>query len=231
MFIAIYLLAYFKVFHNWDPKLRPDASSCFISFAHGTPAAILASLAISTHPQRGFAAENTPFQNLVLDYSSAYFLTDLVHYLYFNPSDILFIGHHLATLFVFLTCRFLVYHGAFAILGLLVLAEVTSACQNTWTLASVRRGDVEIAARLYDAMSPIFYASYSVVRGFVGPAFVYQMGVFYLSGKADNVIPRWISVSWIIVVVGAISVSILWISNLWIDLYRQKRKAMEKKAR
>lgn len=228
-FLAIYLLAYLKVFKNWDPILRPEASSCLISYAHGTPAAVLASLAIFTHPQRGFAAQNTDFQNLVLDYSSAYFLTDLCHYLYFNPSDVLFIGHHLATLFVFLTCRYIVYHGAFAILGLLVLAEVTSFCQNTWTLASVRRKDVVFAARLYDAMSPMFYAFYSIVRGFVGPAFVYRMGVFYLSGKADHVIPRWISVSWIVVVVGAISVSILWIANLWIDLYREKKQVIKKK--
>ena len=36
-----------------------------------------------------------------------------------------------------------------------------------------------------------FYAFYSVVKGFIGPLFLYKMGVF-LSRAGDHVIPRWI---------------------------------------
>ncbi|XP_042496394.1 TLC domain-containing protein At5g14285 [Macadamia integrifolia] len=231
MFLFIYLVALFGIFRNWNPKLRPEASSCAISLAHGTPAVLLAALAILKvdQSQRGFASPNTSFQNTVLDYSIAYFLMDLLHYLIFFPSDLLFIGHHLATLFVFLTCRYMVFHGAFAILVLLVLAEITSGCQNIWTLASARRADVPAASRLYKLLSPPFYAFYSVVRGLAGPAFVYKMGIFYASGAADNVIPRWVSLSWLVVVVMAISVSILWVSNLWLDLYRERSKKLSKK--
>ncbi|KAF6156902.1 hypothetical protein GIB67_000442 [Kingdonia uniflora] len=230
MYLIIYLLAYFGVFRNWDPKLRPEASSCLISFAHGTPAVILASLAVKTQlSNRGFASPNSNFQNMVLEYSIAYFLMDLVHYLIFFPSDVLFIGHHLATLFVFATCRYLVIHGAFAILVLLVLAEVTSFCQNTWTLASARKGDLGSASRLYQVLSPPFYVFYSIVRGFAGPLFVYEMGAFYLSGAADNVIPRWLWVSWMIVVVTAIGVSIMWIANLWVELFRDRNEKVEEK--
>ncbi|KAJ8775033.1 hypothetical protein K2173_020037 [Erythroxylum novogranatense] len=131
---------------------------------------------------------------------------DLLHYLIFYPSNVLFIGHHLATLFVFLTCRYLVQHGAYAILALLVLAEVTSACQNAWTLANARRMNNEFAAKVFDVLSPPFYVFYSVARGFLGPYFVYQMGSSYISG--------WVWVSWLIVVTLAIFVSILWVSNL-----------------
>lgn len=229
MFFVIYLIAHFIVFRSWSPKIRPEASSCLISLAHGTPAVFLASFAILADPSRGFASSNTQFQNLVLDYSIAYFLMDLLHYIIFVPSDVLFIGHHLATLFVFITCRYLVSHGAFAILFLLILAEVTSFCQNAWTLANARKADVVFAAKLYDFLSPPFYALYSVVRGLVGPYFVYEMGVFYLSGAADSVIPRWVWVSWIVVVLTAISVSILWISNLWVELYRKRTGKLEKK--
>lgn len=229
MYLIIYLIARFIVFKNWSSKLRPEASSCLISLAHGTPAVFLATHAILCDPNRGFASINTDYQNLVLDYSIAYFLMDLIHYLIFSPGDILFIGHHLATLFVFVTCRYLVYHGAFAILVLLVLAEVTSFCQNTWTLANARKEDSAIAAKVYAFLSPPFYAFYSVVRGFLGPTFVYKMGEFYLSGRGEDVIPRWVWVSWIIVVVGAISVSILWISNLWIELYRERTSNVDEK--
>lgn len=230
-YLILYLLAYFIIFRSWSQKLRPEASSCAISLAHGTPAVFLAAAAILSDPARNFHSPNTPFQSLVLDYSIAYFLMDLLHYLIFYPSDLLFIGHHLATLFVFMTCRYLVYHGSFAILVLLVLAEVTSLCQNVWTLASARRSDVKFAAKVYDILSPPFYALYSVVRGFLGPYFVYRMISFYLSGAADSVIPKWIWIPWLVVVVMAISVSILWISNLWIEFFREKEKISEKKVR
>lgn len=229
MFLIIYLIAYFIIFPNWSPKFRPEASSCAISLAHGTPALFLASRAIFSDPNRGFASINTNSQNSVLDYSIAYFLMDLCHYLIFYPSDLLFIGHHLATLFVFVTCRYVVFHGGYAILILLVLAEVTSFCQNTWTLASARRGDSRVAKRVYDFLSPPFYAFYSVVRGLAGPMFMYEMSKFYWSGAADDVIPRWVWVSWVIVVVMAISVSILWISNLWVDFYRERTGTIQKK--
>ncbi|KAJ4827314.1 hypothetical protein Tsubulata_003261 [Turnera subulata] len=228
-FLFIYLTAQFVVFRNWSPKTRPEASSCLISLFHGTPAVFLASHAILSDPGRGFSSPNTREQNTVLDFSIAYFLMDLIHYLIFSLADVLFIGHHLATLFVFLTCRYTVSRGAYAILTLLVLAEVTSACQNAWTLASLRRGDAKLAARVYDLLSPPFYAFYSVVRGCLGPYFVYRMGASYLSGVGDSVIPRWVWVSWICVVVTAISVSILWITNLWVQLYRDKCGKLEKK--
>ncbi|KAH6792207.1 DNA-binding storekeeper [Perilla frutescens var. hirtella] len=228
-YLILYLVAYSILFRSWASKLRPEASSCAISLAHGTPAVFLAARAILSDPARDFHTANTPFQNLVLDYSIAYFLMDLVHYLIFYPTDVLFIGHHLATLFVFVTCRYVVYHGAFAILVLLILAEVTSFCQNVWTLASARRSDLEIAAKVYDLLSPPFYALYSVVRGFFGPYFVYRMFTFYLTGATDNVIPKWVWISWLLVVVAAISVSILWILNLWIVFFREKKKNAEKK--
>ena len=231
MFLGVYLVGYFIVFSNWSPKIRPEAASCLISLAHGTPVVFLASYAILADPNRGFAACNTGFQKMVLEYSIAYFIMDLLHYIIFFPSDVLFIGHHLATLFVIATCRYVVSHGSFAVLSLLVLAEVTSACQNTWTLASARRSDVEFAAKVFDFLSPPFYVLYSLVRGFIGPYFVYKMVVFYMGGSVDGLIPRWLWISWVGVVLTAIVVSIMWISNLWVELYRYRRRKLEKKVR
>ena len=79
---------------------------------------------------------------------------------------------------------------------------------------------------LYELLSPPFYAFYYVVKGFIGPLFLYKMGVF-LSEAGDHVIPRWIWVSWIIVVLLAILVSILWISNLWVGLYRERKTKLQ----
>ncbi|KAJ0976974.1 hypothetical protein J5N97_012448 [Dioscorea zingiberensis] len=212
-------------------KHRLEATSCFISLFHGTPAVFLAVFAIQTQPSWGFAYPNTNFDNLVLDFSIAYFTVDLLHYLILIPGDYLFIAHHLATLFVFVTCRYLVLHGAFALLVLLVLAEVTSLCQNIWTLAGLRKSELPNAAKLYKFLSLPFYALYTLMRAFAGPLFFYKMSAYYLSGKANDVIPNWVSVSWIIVVGGAIGVSILWILNRWIELHKEKFGNSEKKDR
>lgn len=230
MFLLVYLFAYFVVFRNWGPKHIAQASSCLISMAHGTPAVLLAinALTKSQLPLSSFASPNTSSQNIVLDYSIAYFLLDLLHYLVFFPSDVLFISHHLATLYVFMTCRFVVRHGASALLVLLVLAEITSLCQNVWSLAGFRKADTPAALKLYDYLSPRFYAFYCVFRVILGPLFVLKMGIFFVSGAAEAVIPRWAWISWMVVITSAIFVSILWVSNNWIEWFRE-RSGVQKK--
>lgn len=231
MFCLIYLVGYSIVFLNWNPKHRPDASSSFISLFHGTPAVLLAVFALLTQPSWSFASPNTGIDNLVLDFSIAYFTVDLLHYLILIPRDYLFIAHHLATLFVFITCRCLVLHGSFALLVLLVLAEITSPFQNIWTLSRLRQTESSHAAKLHQFLSLPFYTLYTIMRGFAGPLFFYKMSAYYLSGKADDVIPRWVSILWVIIIGSAIGVSILWISNHWAELRNECRYDAEKKQR
>ncbi|XP_073291912.1 TLC domain-containing protein At5g14285-like [Primulina huaijiensis] len=192
MYFIIYLTAFFIFFWARAPDLRPKASSCSISLAHGTPAVFLSSYVILSDPSIHFHSPNS-LQNLVLEYSIAYFLMDLLHPLVFSSTDVLYIDHHLCTLFVFLICRYVAYHGAFAILVLLILAEVTSFCQNLWTLAGARRSDLKFAAMLYDFLSPPFYAFYTIIRGFLASYFVYQMLV---RGAGHGAIPQWVWISW-----------------------------------
>ncbi|XP_071722777.1 TLC domain-containing protein At5g14285-like [Rutidosis leptorrhynchoides] len=223
-FIIIYMISYFIIFKSWTPKTRPEASSCIISLFHSTPAVVFSLYAVLSAADPSFSSANTVVQSAVLDYSIAYFLTDLIHYLIFYPSDVLFIGHHLATLFVFVTCRYVTFHGACAILGLLILAEVTSACQNAWTLAGLRKDDVEFAQKVFDVLSLPFYAFYSVIRGFSGPYYVYKMTSFYVGAGEELPIPKWAWMSWIVVVLTAIGVSILWVSNLWVEFFKRSGK-------
>lgn len=227
MYISIYLIGYSTLFKKWDPKKRVDASSCLISLTHGTPAVFLSIYANFLHPQKPdnhFAAQNTPFQATVLDFSIAYFLIDTLHYLIFIPNDYLFIAHHLAVLYVFITCRYVVCYGASPILLLLALAEVTSLCQNTWSLARCQKDEVKAAARLYGGLSPYFYGFYTVVRGVLGPLLVYKMMVFYLNGGGDGVVPMWVWCSWMVVIVNAILLSVLWVSNLWFEFFKERSK-------
>ncbi|VVB04189.1 unnamed protein product [Arabis nemorensis] len=226
IFIFVYLLGYLFIFRRWTPESRPLASSCLISLLHGISAVYLATRALISDPNRGFSSGNTQSQNSVLDFSSGYFLADLLHLAVFpSPAggDSLFAAHHAAVLFVFLTCRYMVAHGACALLALLVVAEATSACQNSWTLAAARGPDAPIAVGIRRFVTLPFYASYSVCRCVVAPLFIVRMTWFYVTGGADDVIPRWVWVSWTVVIVVAVTVSILWIWNLWVLFFRENR--------
>lgn len=234
LFSVVYFLGYFIIFKDWKEKVRADASSCVMSLVHGTPATILSIYSMLQYSHNSFqnldfSTKNSPFQEMILEYSIVYFLADLLHYLLFYPTDVLFIAHHLATLYVFLTCRFIVYHGATTLIGLLVLAEITSPFQNIWSLARYRRIDTPMAAELYEKLSPMFYMLYSLVRGILGPLFVYKMGLAFASGKADGVISRPMWMSWMVVIVSAILVSILWVMNLWVGLFRERKRKQLKK--
>ena len=79
-------------------------------------------------------------------------------------------------------------------------------------------------------MSLPFYAFYSVVRRILGTLVVSKMGVFYASGAARNIIPKWAWVSWMVVIVAAILVSILWGLNLWIDWFKERSRRVQKKS-
>uniref|UniRef100_A0A7N0VI71 TLC domain-containing protein n=1 Tax=Kalanchoe fedtschenkoi TaxID=63787 RepID=A0A7N0VI71_KALFE len=226
-FVSVYIFAYFVVFRRWSPKIRPDAASCAISIAHGTPAVLLAAHALMSHTSTGgqsFGGRNSETDNMVLDFSIAYFVVDLGHLLVFAPADVLFIGHHVATTYVFATCRYLVGYSASAILKLLIIAEITSGVQNLWTLAAARKAEVAAAEKLYRMVSPLFYVAYTVARGVVGPVVIWEMGAFYWrSGGGGGVIPAWVWGSWMAVIVAAVVVSQLWILNLWLVWLGERR--------
>ncbi|KAJ6318860.1 hypothetical protein OIU76_014252 [Salix suchowensis] len=208
-FISMYFLGYFVFFRNWEPRQRKDASSCLMSLAHGSPAVLMAIRAL-LHSQTvgSFASPNSALENTVLEFSTAYFLADLLHYMVFFPDETLFILHHIATLYVFVTCRYMIHFGAQGLALLLVLAEVTSACQNVRSIAGNRKADVPAAARLHDLLAAPFYALYSLVRGILGPICLFKMGVFYLNGGAAGLIPAWAWISWMVVIGSAILAAI-----------------------
>ncbi|KAL1193566.1 TLC domain-containing protein [Cardamine amara subsp. amara] len=232
IFIFVYLIGYLFIFRRWSPESRPLASSCLMSLLHGVAAVVLSTRALVSNPNRGFSSPNNQSQNSVLDFSSAYFFADLLHLSVFpSPAggDSLFAAHHAAVLFVFLTCRYLVAHGACALLALLIIAEATSVCQNSWTLADARGPDAPLAVSVHRFVTLPFYASYSVCRCVLAPLLIFKMTWFYVSGGADDVIPRWVWVSWTVVIFTAVTVSILWIWNLWVLFFQEKYSKFAKK--
>ncbi|CAN6358025.1 unnamed protein product [Urochloa humidicola] len=237
MFASIYLVGYFIVFRRWGARTRAEAASCFTSLFHGTPAALLAlRAALPRHRAADgalalLAAPNTAAEALVLDFSTAYFTVDLAHYLIFLPDESLFVAHHLATLYVLATCRHAAGAGAAALLPLVVLAEATSAAQNAWTLAGMRRLDSPVAARVHAALSLPFYAAYTAARAALGPAwFVRMVRFFYASSGGGGRVPAWAWVSWTVVIGAGTVLSILWVGNLWLEYFRERKEYKQMKS-
>ncbi|KAL2335216.1 hypothetical protein Fmac_016429 [Flemingia macrophylla] len=229
LYVSIYLVGYFIVFRKWSPDDRPEASSCFLSLFHGTPAAVLAAAAILSADSRSLDATNTGFQNLVLDNSAAYFVVDLVHLALFfrGGEEAMFVAHHLATLFVLVTCRHVASGGAVAVLALVALGEATSAFQDAWRLGRLRRSEAPRVARACDALTVPFCCLYTVLRGVFGPCVVVRMVVVYSRGKGT--VATWVCVSWVVVVSLAIVGSLVWVSSLCVQVYIEKKGKVEEK--
>ncbi|GLJ05425.1 hypothetical protein SUGI_0018030 [Cryptomeria japonica] len=223
-FITQYSLAYFILFRKYRKPERWEAASCTISMAHGPLVTVLAAYDIAVSKWQ-LDAPNTGLERAVMEYSIAYFMVDLFHYLLFVPGKLLFVAHHLATAFVMASCRFYAGHGAQALMALLCVAEITSACQNTWSLSMfAMHVEPTRARRIHEAVCVPFYVLYSVARGIVAPLLAWRLSCFYLGGRADGVMPRWLVQCWMGIVVLAILASVLWVVDLWVEFFRACRK-------
>jgi hypothetical protein len=219
MFAVIYLVGYFVIFRNWRGRPRFDASSCGISLVHGTLSAILATQDILSQPW-ALDAPNSLRQKQIMEYSMAYFFIDLLNYMYAAPDDFLFIGHHIATFTYMFSCRYVTGYGATSVMCLIAAGEATSPVQNIWTLARMSRNESPLAKRIYTSLSPPFTVYFTLVRGILGPYLVWELGKFYLAGKADAVVPRWLAYCWMFKIAFAIFGSMVWVYKLWVGLIK-----------
>jgi hypothetical protein len=195
-----------------------------MSIIHGTASTILTvyNLMHIQDPLNRLDAKNTPFQNALMEFSSAYFVIDLLHYAIYVPDQILFILHHIATTTYMFSCRFYTHHGAISVMALLGLAESTSLMQNIWSISSIYG-----YWKLHQILNVFFIPLYTIARGVLGPLLTWKLCVFYLPGGADHVIPRWLVSYWMFTVVFAITGSILWVSTKWVKLFSGSSKIQQ----
>lgn len=219
MFVFVYLIAYYRLFSGWKQKARFEAASCSMSMIHGTVTTILSALEFFRNPWK-LDAPNTPIQNVVMEFSMAYFLVDLLHYILFVPEDVKFILHHLATSIYMMSCRYYTKHGALSVMALMGLGEVTTPLQSIWTVARLGRDDSYLAKRIYESTSLLFTIFFTITRGITAPILAWKLFEFYLSNQAKDVIPFWLAASWMAMVSVGLAGSIMWVYSLWVGLRR-----------
>lgn len=219
LFAALYAFGYFIILKNWKGKNRFEAASCGISFVHATIVCILSAHDMRSNPWK-LDAPNTDLENKIMEFSTAYFVVDLLHYLLANPSDHLFIFHHIATSFYLVTCRYYAGHGGLSAISLIAAGESTTPLQNVWTISRMAKTESALANMIYSSVSPFFTVYFTVVRCIVGPWLAWKLASFYLAGKADAVIPYWMASSWMVTVILALFGSTIWVYKLWTGLIR-----------
>ncbi|KAJ7518775.1 hypothetical protein O6H91_20G008200 [Diphasiastrum complanatum] len=231
LFVMLYALGFFMIFRKWKGRDRFEAASCGLSLVHGIVCTVLATYDVVCTEWK-LDAPNTLLENKIMEFSIAYFIVDFLHYLYAAPDDYLFILHHIATSTYMFSCRYYTCHGAKSATSLIAVGEITSPLQNIWTLARMARNESPFARQIYLSLSPPFTFIFTFFRVFVGPYMLWELGKFYLTGKADAVIPTWLAYSWILKSALAVCGSMIWVYKLWVGLYRfyTRQHGRDKKA-
>ncbi|KAI5055568.1 hypothetical protein GOP47_0029089 [Adiantum capillus-veneris] len=212
LFIAIYAVGYFSLFPQWKYKARFEAASCSMSLVHGAISFTLAAYNLLHVPWQ-LDAPNSPHQNSLMDFSIAYFLVDLLHYVLFVPEDYKFIFHHVATSIYMLTCKYYVGHGAVSVMALMAVGEITTPLQSVWTIARLGRVISPRAKRIYESASLPFTILFTVARGIVGPILTWKLCKFYLLNEGRQVIPFWLAALWMGMVVIGMAGSVMWMQS------------------
>ncbi|KAH7414883.1 hypothetical protein KP509_14G016000, partial [Ceratopteris richardii] len=229
-FTGLYLLGYWVVFARRWPRGAVDrfkAASCCMSILHGTSTSIyMLNLFYTDKQQDGggensstmkfwlasrLGAANTRFEEAIMEYSTAYFLVDLVHYLLFVPNQPLFVLHHVFTSSYMLSCRFYTGHGAFSTIILFVVGESTSFLQNVWTISLLTH-----SAKLFNLLNVPFLIMFSIFPGVLTPWATWQLCLYFLfSREASAVVPFPLAHYWMWSVFMGISGSLYWVSTHW----------------
>eukprot|EP00850_Spirogloea_muscicola_P009316 SM000052S17708 [mRNA] locus=s52:255312:255951:+ [translate_table: standard] len=164
-----------------------------------------------------------------MEFSIAYFAADMAHLLAAARDDLHFIAHHAVTLAYIISCRYYTGHGAMSVVALVFLGEVTNPLQNVWTIAKMASARGSTGARaLYEALTLPFVVIYTLVRLVACPIGVWTLQSFYMSGKADAVIPHWLSACWMAMSWLAIAGSAAWVARLWPDVLRRHPPKIQK---
>ena len=171
LFIAVYMASsQLLLFVPGGAKLTPlqrfrSASKCMAT----THATIVVFAALIDRP-RGplkeweYLAANTKLQSMVMDVSSAYFVADSAHMLYWRITDVGFHLHHVLCVAYAMSCRYFAQRGGVTVLVASALGELTNPIQGLLWVAQQLDYDA-----LISVLFPAFVTQLVLIRCVISP--------------------------------------------------------------
>ena len=171
LFVAVYLVtSQLMLFVPGGAKLTPlqrfrSASKCMAT----THALVVVFAALIDRPRAPlkeweYLAANTKLQSMVMDISSAYFVADSAHMLYWRITDVGFHLHHVLCVAYAMSCRYFAQRGGVTVLVACALGELTNPAQGLLWIAQQLKCDA-----LISVIFPAFVAILVLVRCVLSP--------------------------------------------------------------
>ncbi|KAK9838479.1 hypothetical protein WJX81_001919 [Elliptochloris bilobata] len=229
LFSCAFCISYVYVGAVWGLRgeRRGMLGACAASLLHGLVTATLSAQQLAHWPVV-VDATNSHAENLTLQISTAYMLTDsLLFLLPFTPTDVLFIGHHIMTT-TYMVQSLLLQRGAQSALVLILLGELTSPLQNLWYFARYLKDRSQVAARAFALISPVYTYIYLLVRSGIAPPAVVWLA-YALVTSDGRIAPgyRW---TWAVFAVLGTLGSQVWCYKLYRGLLKHSRAQRAQKA-
>lgn len=234
---------YLQTQHGWptevdvsaaSDKKHPslEASASLVATVHSVllvPGLVASFLSHPYRPSERLANAPTWWQEsstALIQFCTGYMLYDgiwnilILHYSAYEPSDWMFLGHHLATTIYMSSARY-VGAGTSSALMCMLLGESTNPLQNLSLVSQYAMAlDCCNGARMrlaHRALEILFSACYLFVRAVVGPVVCLHMTYKLVVGRE---VPTPLKTVWILLIWGVMVGSIPWIQDCWTTLQR-----------
>ena len=155
----------------------------------------------------------------LLEFCTGYMVYDFTFMLHESnwtphPDDYAFLAHHVVTTLYMSQCKVLGV-GHVSAMSLMLTGELTNPCQSYHAISRYGIQIVEDTMSWWHVLHPfaewIYALAYFIVRGFVGPCQNMHITYVYLvSIKGRQMIPKYISIPWVVMIWGIILGSIPW---------------------
>eukprot|EP00873_Tetraselmis_striata_P042465 jgi/Tetstr1/462729/TSEL_007692.t1 len=217
-FASIYLLGHvFFALVGVRGAERALFASCVMSVVHGATTTLFSGAEICRlHPNIDYGMKNNHEQEVIMQYSTGYFMADIIVYLvpYLSSNDPLFILHHFTTS-GYMMWSWKIGYGSISSLMLMFLGEATSVFFNPW-LASrewlrVTGKKSVLAGIVFEIFTYPYSILFIVIRGIVAPWVLYDMCSKLLASDslADET-----KYMWVTMITLAFMGSLIWVKKL-----------------
>ena len=231
-FAFTYMLIH--VFGWPDEEIARDGAASMVGILHSmllVPALAACFVSHPYSPHQAMSDSPSWYQQAVstlLQFCTGYMVYDgtlnilILKYPNYQPSDFMFLGHHLATTLYMTACRML-QRGHQSAMMCMFLGEITNPFQNSFMVAEFAQTlaccNGAVSQMLFPIIECSFAALYCLMRAIVGP-FLCAHITFDLWRNGRKTIPLAVIIVWTMLIWAVLVGSIPWIQDCWSKLQK-----------